>query len=297
MAAKNLHIVSNDHVAKRVFRIVDCSKTDEITVCPVIFSCGILPKTYDRKELVDTAEFLRIYSYYTLYEFVHRDYSAYEKVIVWHGRTASELLLLYLMADLTKDNLYEIDIADCEKFFSYFQKHSLYHYPVITTDFLEPDDMDKYDWLNTCLKKVNMEQYKKYRSEWEYWRNKPSLLRVCKTNNFKIEYVDSEYIEGLMQNIISQKWFNRLSDPIKYLALIDNIAKELYSFHGCLNWCYYIADYVLRKSETMKETCYSEMYDIIQWQEAYMLTKLREQSKLREIRHSIREETNSIIFE
>ena len=126
MAAKNLHIVHSDQTAKRVFRIVNCPDTDEIAVCPVIFSCGILPKTYDKKELEDTAEFLRLYSYYSLYDFIHKNFSAYDKVIVWHGRTAEELLLLYLMADLTKDNLYEIDLADCEEFFVYFQKHSLY---------------------------------------------------------------------------------------------------------------------------------------------------------------------------
>lgn len=190
MAAKNLHIVSSDKAAKKVFRIADCPNTDEISVCPVVFSCGILPKTYDKKELADTAEFLRIYSYYSLYDFVYKNYSAYDKVIVWHGRTAEELLLLYMMADLTKGDLYEIDIADCEEFFLYFQKHSLYQYPVITTDFLEADDMDKYDWQNAYLKKVNREQLEKYRSEWEYWRNSPSLLRVCKDNNFKIESVD-----------------------------------------------------------------------------------------------------------
>ena len=39
------------------------------------------------------------------------------------------------------------------------------------------------------------------------------------------------------------------------------------------------------------------MYDIIQWQEAYMLTKLMEQSKLREIRPSIRKEIDSMTYE
>lgn len=45
-----------------------------------------------------------------------------------------------------------------------------------------------------------------------------------------------------------------------------------------------IADHVLRNSEAMKESCYVEMYDIIQWQEAYMLTKLTEQNKRRDNR-------------
>jgi len=297
MAAKNLHIVPSDQTAKRVFRIVNCPDSDEIAVCPVVFSCGILPKTYDKKELEDTAEFLRLYSYYSLYDFVHKEYSAYDKVIVWHGRTAEELLLLYMMADLTKDNLYEIDLADCEEFFVYFQKHSLYHYPVITTHFLEPEDMDKYDWLNDYLKKVNVEQHEKYKREWKYWRKSPSLLRVCKKNNFKIESIDPEYIEGLMHKIINQKWFYWLCDPIKYAALIDNIVPELYSFQDRVDWCYNIADYVLRNCETVKENCHVDMYDIIQWKEAYMLTKLMEQSKLREIRPSIRKEVNSMTYE
>lgn len=297
MAAKNLHIVYSDYVEKRVFRIVDYNRRDEIEVCPVVFSIGILPKTYEKKELEDTAEFLRIYSYYSLYEFVHKDYSAYDKVIVWHGRTASELLLLYMMADLAQDNLYEIDLADNEELFSYFKKHSSYHYPVITTDFLEAEHMDKYDWLNAYLKKVSAKQHEKYRNGWEHWRNTPSLIRVCKKNDFKIESVDAKYIEGLSNKIMKQEWFYNLCDPIKYAALIDNIVPELYKFHDRVDWCYDIADYVLRQIHNVKETCYPEMYDIIKWQEAYMLTKLMEQSKLKEIRPSIKEEIDSMIFE
>ena len=72
---------------------------------------------------------------------------------------------------------------------------------------------------------------------------------------------------------------------------------ELYSFQDRVDWCYNIADYVLRNCEMVKENCHVDMYDIIQWQEAYMLTKLMEQSKLKEIRPSIREEVNSMTYE
>lgn len=83
---------------------------------------------------------------------------------------------------------------------------------------------------------------------------------------------------------MSQEWFCCLSAPIRYAALIDNVVHELYSFNGSARLKYLIADHVLRNSEAMKESCYVEMYDIIQWQEAYMFTKLTEQNKRRDNR-------------
>lgn len=131
MNKKILHVVSSDAVKERVFQLINSSKNEEIVVCPTSLDYGILPKNCTKKELTATALSLQKYSCSdSLYEFTHRDYSVYNKVIVWHGRNAEEILLLYWMADLTKDNLYEIDVADCEEIFQKFIRTSLYQFPV-----------------------------------------------------------------------------------------------------------------------------------------------------------------------
>ena len=131
MNKKILHVVSSDAVKERVFQLINSSKNEEIVVCPTSLFYGKLPKNYTKKELTATALSLQKYSCSdSLYEFTHRDYSVYNKVIVWHGRNAEEILLLYWMADLTKDNLYEIDVADCKEVFEEFKRTSLYQYLV-----------------------------------------------------------------------------------------------------------------------------------------------------------------------
>lgn len=112
MNKKILHIVYSDAAKERVFQLINSSENEELEVCPTYLSYGILPKNYTKKQLAATAASLQKYDWTdNLYKFVHRDYSVYDKVIVWHGRDAGEILLLYWMADLTKDNLYEIDVA------------------------------------------------------------------------------------------------------------------------------------------------------------------------------------------
>ena len=101
MNKKILHVVSSDTVKERVFQLINSSKNEEIVVCPTSLFYGKLPKNYTKKELTAMALSLQKYSFQdSLYEFTHRDYSVYNKVIVWHGRNAEEILLLYWMAPM-----------------------------------------------------------------------------------------------------------------------------------------------------------------------------------------------------
>ena len=145
MNKKILHIVDSDAAKERVFQLINSSENEQIEVCPTYLSYGILPKNYTKKQLAATAASLQKYNWTDdLYKFVHRDYSVYDKVIVWHGRHAGELLLLYWMADLTKNNLYEIDVADCEEIFHKFIRTSLYKFPVISVKELDLEEMHQY---------------------------------------------------------------------------------------------------------------------------------------------------------
>ena len=135
--------MSSDAAKERVLRLIKSSDNAEIEVCPTSLSYGILPEDYTKRELAATvASFKNIGWTDDLYKFVHRDYSVYDKVIVWHGRDAGELLLLYLMADLTRDNLYEIDVADCEELLQNFICSYRYHFPVIVVAALNIEDME-----------------------------------------------------------------------------------------------------------------------------------------------------------
>lgn len=270
MNKKILHIVDSDAAKERVFQLINSSENEQIEVCPTYLSYGILPKNYTKKQLAATAASLQKYNWTDdLYKFVHRDYSVYDKVIVWHGRHAGELLLLYWIADLTKDNLYEIDVADCKEVFEEFKRTSLYHFPVIFVGALEIEEMERHDWLGKYLKKVGEEQHSQYKSNWEYWRNKRSFLRVCRDNNWVIDSVDEELIVKMMHDIMNSDYYHKLPDWVKYAVLLSIITYDLYRDFGYFSICSKIADLVLRNNKELTEKGLVDLFDIIQWREAY----------------------------
>ena len=270
MKKKILHIVDSDAAKGRVFQLINSSENEQIEVCPTYLSYGILPKNYTKKQLAATAASLQKYNWTDdLYKFVHRDYSVYDKVIVWHGRHAGELLLLYWMADLTKNNLYEIDVADCKEVFEEFKRTSLYHFPVIFVGALEIEEMERHDWLGKYLKKVGEEQHSQYKSNWEYWRNKRSFLRVCRDNNWVIDSVDEELIVKMMHDIMNSDYYHKLPDWVKYAVLLSIITYDLYVDFSYLFVCEKIADLVLRNNKELTEKGLVDLFDIIQWREAY----------------------------
>lgn len=288
MNKKILHIVDSDAAKERVFQLINSSENEQIEVCPTYLSYGILPKNYTKKQLAATAASLQKYNWTDdLYKFVHRDYSVYDKVIVWHGRHAGELLLLYWMADLTKENLYEIDVADCKEVFEEFKRTSLYHFPVIFVGALEIEDMERHDWLSKYLKKVGEEQHSQYKSNWEYWRNKRSFLRVCRDNNWVIDSVDEELIVKMMHEIIDSDWFHKIPEYVKLAVLGGIITYDLYVDFGYFGICGRIVDFVLRKNKELIDNGLVELYDIIQWKEAYQFDNFERFHKLQKTNESL----------
>lgn len=288
MNKKILHIVYSDAAKERVFQLINSSENEELEVCPTYLSYGILPKNYTKKQLAATAASLQKYDWTdNLYKFVHRDYSVYDKVIVWHGRDAGEILLLYWMDDLTKDNLYEIDVADCEELFQEFIRTSLYHFPVISVAALDLEEMERHNWLGEYLKKVSKEQHNQYKSNWKFWRNTPSLLRVCRDNNWVIDSIDEELIVKKMHEIMDSDWFHKIPDWVKLAVLGSIITYDLYVDFGFLGMCSRIVDFVLRKNEELIDKGLVMLYDIIQWKEAYQYENFERFLKLQKANESL----------
>lgn len=288
MNKKILHIVDSDAAKERVFQLINSSENEQIEVCPTYLSYGILPKNYTKKQLAATAASLQKYNWTDgLYKFVHRDYSVYDKVIVWHGRHAGELLLLYWMADLTKNNLYEIDVADCEEIFHKFIRTSLYKFPVISVKELDLEEMERHNWLGKYLKKVSKERHNQYKSNWKFWRNTPSLLRVCRDNNWVIDSIDEALIVKKMHEIMDSDWFHKIPEYVKLAVLGGIITYDLYVDFGYFGICGRIVDFILRKNKELIDNGLVELYDIIQWKEAYQFDNFERFHKLQKTNESL----------
>ena len=110
METKTLHVVSSSS-AKVTLEMGKVK--DDIVFLPINLSCAYIPKDFSDKELCFAlASQNKIGIFDQFKDFITKDYSVYDRVIVWHGWAASDLLLLYLMSTLIEDNLYQITITD-----------------------------------------------------------------------------------------------------------------------------------------------------------------------------------------
>lgn len=149
MEKKTLHVVSSP--SRKGMLRMGLGKLDfypEVIYLPIDFSFGYIPKDFSDKELCFAlASHDNVEVFDQLKEFVTTDFSQYEKVIVWHGWSAHELLLLYLMSVLVEGTLYHVDIRENNGFMErYLSKDPLRIYPDM--GYVSPYDIYTYDMLS-----------------------------------------------------------------------------------------------------------------------------------------------------
>ena len=198
MKKKTLHVVSSPS-RKGIVRM-GLGKLDfypEIIYLPIDFSFGYIPKDFSDKELCFA---LASHNYIEVFEelkkFVTTDYSQYEKVIVWHGWSAHELFLLYLMSILVEGTLYHVDIRDCKGFMEkHLSKYPSRSYPDM--GYVSPHDIYTYDMLSLA-KPLNNDEKFDCRVQWSGWLKTSSYYRFSSIYNGVIE----EYPENCMDDSI-----------------------------------------------------------------------------------------------
>ncbi|MCR4812080.1 MAG: DUF1835 domain-containing protein [Bacteroidales bacterium] len=153
--------------------------TDKIVEFPLYLSVGHIPKDFSDRELCFSM--MSLYNLYesdiiledfqTLKRLVTQDYSSYDKVVVWHGGGAHELLLLYMMAVIVDDNLYHIDIRDCAEFMK-----KMGHVKNPDMGDVMPSDISTFNIVSN-LKKVSPKEKDEYSKMWYEWTNSKTPYR------------------------------------------------------------------------------------------------------------------------
>lgn len=170
METKTLHVVSSSS-AKVTLEMGKVK--DDIVFLPINLSCAYIPKDFSDKELCFAlASHSRINDFDQLKDFIAKDFSAYERIIVWHGWSASNQLLLYLMSVLVENNLYHITITDCPEFRA---KHS--SAPFISMGHVCANDIIEYNMLS-CVKAVTSTERNKFVAEWNRWKESKTPLSI-----------------------------------------------------------------------------------------------------------------------
>lgn len=228
MKENNLHVVSGLSSKGRVAQSLGLLRIKEnVTYLPTDFSIGYIPKDFSDKELCfSLASRNQIDGFYNLKEFITTDYSRYQKVIVWHGWSANDLLLLYLMSVLTEENLYQIDISD--------------QYPDMGYVCIQ-DIIDKN--MVSLAKPVSKQEQIYYRNQWDKWANSPYPYRFSDIQRGIIK----EYPENFMDHYI----IDAVKNSDKLLVIMGEVMSKLDSL--------FIPDFIiyrrileLRKNRVLK---------------------------------------------
>ena len=223
---------------KKVLHVVDClankgtlrmglsmlGQRPEIAYLPINLSIGYIPKDFSDKELCFAlASHGHMEVFDQLKNFVTTDYSQYEKVIVWHGLSASELLLLYLMSVLVEGELYHVDIRD------YKGKDPSRLYSDM--GYVCPGDISD---MISLAKQLNFNAKEYCREQWYKWASSTTPYRFSNTHTGVIEEYPEDFMDDSIKEYVQKKSsFNRVVGKImmKYhdLFIPDSIiVRRLY---------------------------------------------------------------------
>ena len=208
MKEKVLHIVDGPS-SRWVLQVGKI--TDEIFAFPLYLSFGPIPKDFSDQELC--------YSMMTLYNWpnpdrffeefsklkrmVKLDYSSYDKVVVWHGGEAHELLVLYMMAVLTDNNLYHVDIRDCSEFMGKME-----YIPNPYMEDVSPSDISTFNMASN-MKKVSPQENEEYRKMWHEWTKSKAPYRFTSLVSDCIKEYTGDFMDETILDVIEEEMDQR----------------------------------------------------------------------------------------
>ena len=282
MEKKTLHVVSGlSYRGTLKFGLFQMGIKDEIIYLPIDFSFRYIPKDFSDTELMLSAISINILGvelqekidiFNQLKEFVTKDYSDYEKVVVWHGWSAYDLLLLYLMSVLVGDNLYHIDITTCEDFMK--KKSSL---PYLDMGYVSPYDIYTFN-MPSFAKAVTDKEKIEYTNQWNRWKNSSAPYRFSNIHTGVIE----EYPADFMDEAI----IKYAKNESKFIILVGKVHKEFD--------CLFISDNIV--VNRILELYWEHKLDIfvsVRNKENVLNEKIQEIDSLRKQMNSIKEEINN----
>ena len=187
--------------------------SEEIVYPNFNFSFGYIPKNFSDRELCYAllAAHGRIELFDNLKAFINKDFSLYDRVIVWHGWSSADLFLLYLMSVIVENNLYHVDIMDSKGF---MEKH-LSTYPSILypdVGYVSAYDVYEYDMVSLA-KPISDEEKNGYIEEWYKWAYSNTIYRLSDTQDGIIKAYPADFMDDSIIKTAQKK--------LRFLNLID----------------------------------------------------------------------------
>ena len=241
MKEKTIHVVSGLSVRgtlKHAFSKMGV--TDEIIYLPVAFSFFYIPKDFTDKELCFSAlsncnpYFDSQCLYEELRKFIDKDFTQYDKVIVWHGWEADDLLLLYFMSVLVESNLYHVDIRECKELVKKQSPSMRRSY--FGLGWVSPYDITSFN-LYSYAKSLSEEEKEHNKKQWYRWANSSSPYRISSFSDgiireYPVDFMDEVILDCAKKEsqirVIVAYVMGRFSDIQLHDTYISRRILELY---------------------------------------------------------------------
>ena len=195
MKTKTLHVV---HGSSAKVTLEMGKVKDDIVFLPINLSCAYIPKDFSDKELCFALASQNIIGIFDQFkDFITKDYSVYDRVIVWHGWAASDLLLLYLMSTLIEDNLYQITITDYPVF---KKRHE--SAPFVGMGWVCPMDVIE---MMSYIKPISRSDLKKYKELWNHWKETKTPYRFSDIHTGIIKEYPADFMDSTINDIVNQE--------------------------------------------------------------------------------------------
>ena len=226
---RTLHVVSNIFArSSLICGFCEMNLHEEVTCLPINLSFGYLPKDFSDKELCmalashTSYESFRTYSKRLgkLKQFFSTDYSVYDKIIVWHGNSASDLLLLYLMSAIVKEKLYHIDIKECVGFMNSHRR-----FTPIDMKNVRPKDIAQYNMLS-LVEPLDEEKLQYCRKQWHRWKKNKSLFRFYDAETGDIKAYSDDFMDNCILETAKK---HPDSGPFAFVAYVMANCQERFS--------------------------------------------------------------------
>lgn len=177
---------------------------DEVICLPVDFSYRHMPNDFSDIELYKASYVDGDDSIYNDFKaLVTKDYTAYDRVIVWHGWGSYDLFALYLMSVIVENNLYHVDIRDCEAFMAkHLSKSPTEPFP--TLGHVAPYDISQNNMVSLA-KPINDEEKNAYREQWYRWANSNTIYRFSDTHDGIIKAYPEDFMDEVILEMASKR--------------------------------------------------------------------------------------------
>ena len=195
MKTKSLHVV---HGSSAKVTLEMGKVKDDIIYLPINLSCCHIPQDFSDKELCFALTSQNQFGMFDQFkDFITKDYSVYNRVIVWHGWAASDLLLLYLMSTLIEDNLYQITITDYPDF---KKRHE--SAPFVGMGWVCPMDVSE---MMSYMRPITKTDLQKYKEQWNRWKETKTPYRFSDIHTGVIEEYPADFMDSTIIDIVRKE--------------------------------------------------------------------------------------------